>query len=123
VMGAKTPKELGELMAAVYRAKDADAVGDLYEADAILANSGAGYSIVGRDAIVEKVTENFAIDVEWFDERDLKSVETGDYAFSHSTFQHRLTLPDGTQKEGEGRGTVVFHRGADGNWRCVIDQA
>jgi uncharacterized protein (TIGR02246 family) len=122
-MGATTPEQIGELMSAAYQAKDAEAIGDLYEDDAILANSGAGYTVVGRLAIVEKVKENLAIDIEWFDVRPMKSLVLGDYAFSHSTFRRRLTLPDGTPQEGEGRSTLVLRRGADGNWRCVIDHA
>ena len=53
--GAASVEEWGQLIGAAYQAKDADAVGDLYEDDAILANSVAGYSAVGRAAIVEKV--------------------------------------------------------------------
>ena len=122
-MGAATPEQFVDLVAAGYRAKDADAVGDLYEEDAVLANSNAGYSVVGRAAIVEKVRQNFAVDVEWFNEDTVKLVVVGDYAFRHSTFQRRVTLPDGTRQEGEGRSTVVLHRGADGAWRCIIDHA
>ena len=122
-MGATTPEQFGELIAAGYRSKDAEAIGDLYEDDAILANSVAGYTVVGRAAIVEKVKQNFAIDIEWFNEIPVKSLVIGDYAFIHSTFRRRLTLPDGPRQEGEGRTTAVLRRGADGNWRCVIDHA
>jgi uncharacterized protein (TIGR02246 family) len=122
-MGAATPEELLDLALAGYRAKDADAIGDLYEEDAVLANSNAGYSVVGRAAIVEKVKQNFAVDVEWFDEDVVKLVVVGDYAFIHVTFQRRVTLPDGTRQEGEGRSTGVLHRGADGAWRSIIDHA
>ena len=122
-MGATTPEQIGELLAAAYKAKDAEAVGDLYEDDAVLANSGAGYSIVGRAAIVAKVKENFAINVKWSGTRELKSIVIGDCAFNHSTFQRRVTLEDGTQNEGEGRGTVVLRRGGDDIWRIVIDHA
>jgi uncharacterized protein (TIGR02246 family) len=122
-MGATTPEQVEELMAAAYQAKDAQAVRDLYEDDAILANSVAGYTVVGRDAIVEKVKENFAIDIEWVSDPPVKSLVVGDYAFIHGTFLRRLTLPDGTRQEGEGRTTLVLRRGPDGNWRCVIDHA
>jgi uncharacterized protein (TIGR02246 family) len=122
-MGAATPEQFLDLVAAAYQSKDAEAVRDLYEEDAVFANSGAGYSVVGREAIVEKVKQNFALDVEWFNEDALKFVVVGDYAFSHLTFQRRVTLPDGTRQEGEGRSTGVLHRGADGTWRCVIDHA
>jgi uncharacterized protein (TIGR02246 family) len=110
-------------MAAGFRAKDAEAIGDLYEDDAVFANSVAGYTVVGRAAIVEKVKQNFAVDVEWFNDVAVKSIIIGDYAISHLTFQRRVTLPDGTRQEGEGRSTGVLHRGADGAWRAIVDHA
>jgi ketosteroid isomerase-like protein len=79
-MGAITPDHFGELMVAGYRAKDADAIGDLYEDDAVFANSVAGYTVVGRAAIVEKVKQNFDVDVEWFNDVAVKSIVVGDYA-------------------------------------------
>ena len=122
-MGATTPDHAGELMVAGYRARDAEAIGDLYEDDAVLANSVAGYTVVGRAAIVEKVKQNFAVDVEWFNDVAVRSIIIGDYAISHMTFQRRVTLRDGTRQEGEGRSTGVLHRGADGTWRAIIDHA
>jgi ketosteroid isomerase-like protein len=62
-MGATTPEGLGELVAAAYKANDAEALRDLYEEDAVLANSVAGYTAVGRDAIIEKHKENFALEI------------------------------------------------------------
>ena len=122
-MGASTPEQIEELMAAAYQVKDAEAVAELFEEDAVFASTGAGFSVVGRAAIVEKVKANFAMDIEWFNTNPVKFEVVGDWAFSHLTFQRRLTLPDGTRQEGEGRSTVVLRRGADGNWRVVIDHA
>jgi hypothetical protein len=45
-LGATTPDGLGELIAAAYKANDAKAIRDLYEEDAVLANSVAGYTAV-----------------------------------------------------------------------------
>jgi uncharacterized protein (TIGR02246 family) len=122
-MGATTQEHVEELMTAAYQAKDAEVVAELFEEDAVFASTGAGFSVVGRAAIVEKVKANFAMDIEWFNTHPVKFQVVGDWAFSHSTFQRRLTLPDGTRQEGEGRVTVVLRRGADGNWRIVIDPA
>ena len=122
-MGANTVEQLTELMVAAYQAKDAAAVADLYEEDAILANSVAGYSIVGREAIRERVKENFAVDAEFFGMDELLTEDFGNCVVGHAVFRRRVTLPDGTRHEGEGRGTVVFRRGADGTLRLLVDHA
>jgi uncharacterized protein (TIGR02246 family) len=123
--GASSAEEWGQLLAAAYQAKDADAVGDLYEDDAVLANSVAGYSATGRAAIVEQVKENFAAaGVDFSGIRESKSWVIGDdCVISHSVFDRRRTLPDGTVEESVGRGTAALRRGADGRWRCVVDHA
>jgi len=122
--GAASVEEWGQLIGAGYQAKDVDAVVDLYEDDAILANSVAGYSAVGRAAIAARVKENFAVDVEFSEGLEVKGTFVfGDCAISHVTFRRRRTLLDGTVEESDGRTTMVLHRGADGNWRCVVDHA
>lgn len=47
-MGATTPEEINELMQDAYRRKDAEAVADLYEDDAIFANTQAQWAASGR---------------------------------------------------------------------------
>jgi ketosteroid isomerase-like protein len=107
--GAASVEEWGQLLGAAYQAKDADAVADLYEDDAILANSVAGYSAVGRAAIVENVKDNFRADVDFAGVRENKSWVIGDdCVIGHSIFDRRRTLPDGTVAESIGRGTMVF---------------
>ena len=56
---ARTVEDFRALYEAAYEAKDADAIGDLYEDDAVYAQGIAGYTVVGRRAIVEKVKEMF----------------------------------------------------------------
>jgi ketosteroid isomerase-like protein len=122
--GAASVEEWGQLIGAAYQAKDVDAVADLCEDDAIMANSVACYSAVGRAAIAEKVKENFAVDVQFSDGLEVKgSFVFGDCVIGHVTFRRRRTLSDGTVEESDGRTTTVLHRGADGDWRCLVDHA
>jgi uncharacterized protein (TIGR02246 family) len=120
---ARTREEVTELYAAAYAAKDAEAVGDLYEDDAIY--STPAYTVVGRAAIVEKVSEMFSAcsEIAYEDDAPLLSREDGDYAVVHGVFRSRVVLANGTQHESEGRQSNVAHRGPDGNWRIVLDHS
>jgi uncharacterized protein (TIGR02246 family) len=120
---ARTVEELSALYAAAYATKDADAVGDLYEEDAIY--STPEYTVVGRAAIVERLKELFSAcrEVDYEDDAPLLSREDGDYAFGHGVFRARVTLADGTQHEIQGRQSNVKHRGPDGNWRIILDHS
>src|SRR5437899_2706914 len=91
---ARTVEELTALYAAAYQAKDADAVGELYEDDAIYAQPLAGFTVIGRTAIVEKVREMFDLvtAVDYEDDPPLLFREVGDYAFGHGVFRARVTL-------------------------------
>ena len=120
---ARTHEEMAELYAAAYAAKDAEAVGDLYEEDAVYAIPA--YTVVGRAAIVEKVKEMFSAcsEITYEDDAPLLSREDGDYAVGHGVFRSRVVLADGTQHESEGRQSNVAHRGPDGNWRIILDHS
>ena len=122
---ARTVEEFRALYEAAYEAKDADAIGDLYEDDAVYAQGIAGYTVVGRRAIVEKVKEMFGAvsEVTYEDDAPLLFREDGDYAFGHGVFRARVTLADGTRHETEGRQSGVLHRGPDGNWRQILDHS
>jgi uncharacterized protein (TIGR02246 family) len=121
-VGAKTPEEVGELMEAAYRAKDAEAIANLYEEDAIFANAPA-WTAVGRAAIAEHLKELFvATDaVETSYDAPEKSIEVGDYAVFHGTSMTCISAADGSQSEVQTRTTTVAHRGSDGYWRFVLD--
>jgi uncharacterized protein (TIGR02246 family) len=123
-MGARTPEQIDELMLAAYAAKDAEAVADLYEDDAIFSNPPDGWTVVGRAAIIEKLNEMFSMtsSISWVD-TPMKAVVDGDYAFFHATNVGRAVLADGTQHEAPARTTTIAHRGTDGNWRFVIDHS
>jgi uncharacterized protein (TIGR02246 family) len=123
-MGAATPEQIDELMQAAYKLKDAEALADLYEDDAIFANTEAGWTAVGRTELVAKFNEMFStFSVGGWDVDRLKFAQAGDYAFSHDTTVTHLVLADGTPLDVSGRGTIVAHQGADGNWRLLIDHA
>jgi uncharacterized protein (TIGR02246 family) len=124
-MGATSPEQIDELMLAAYQSRDAEAIADLYEDDAIFSNPPDGWTVVGRAAIIEKLNEMFTMtsSIDWVGEPPSKSVVVGDYAFVHATSLGRATLADGTQYESHGRTTTVAHRGSDGYWRYVIDHS
>jgi uncharacterized protein (TIGR02246 family) len=123
-MGARTPEQIDELMLAAYESKDAEAVADLYEDDAIFSNPPDGWTVVGRKAIIEKLNEMFSMtsSITWVD-NPIKSIVVGDYAIVHATNVGRASMPDGSQLESQARVTTVAHRGSDGNWRFVIDHS
>jgi uncharacterized protein (TIGR02246 family) len=123
-VGARTPEQIDELMLAAYESRDAEAVADLYEDDAIFSNPPDGWTVVGRAAIIEKLNEMFSMtsSISWVDS-PMKSVVVGDYAFFHATNVGRAVLADGTPHEAQARTTTVAHRGSDGNWRFVIDHS
>jgi len=122
-MGATTPEQIDELMLVAYESKDAEAIADLYEDDAIYSNPANGWTVVGRAAIIEKLNEMFSMtsSISWIADPPAKFVVAGDYAFVHFTSVNRASLVDGTQYESQGRTTTVAHRGSDGHWRYAID--
>ena len=122
-MGATTPEQIDELMLVAYESKDAEAIADLYENDAIYSNPANGWTVVGRAAIIEKLNEMFSMtsSISWTANPPAKFVVAGDYAFVHFTSENRASLGDGTQYESQGRTTTVAHRGSDSQWRYVID--
>ena len=123
-MGATTPEQIDELMQVAYKLKDAEAVADLYEDDALFANTDAGWTAVGRAELVARVKEMFAaFSVTGWETDRLKFVQAGDYAFSHDTIVTRVVFRGGKVLDVAGRGTTIAHKGADGNWRLLVGHA
>ena len=81
-MGAKTPKELHELFAKGFNAKDLDALLDLYEDDAVLV-AAPGAPVQGKAAIRESLEGFLAMGgtIEFLAESD--PVVNGDLALTH----------------------------------------
>jgi uncharacterized protein (TIGR02246 family) len=123
-VGARTPEQIDGLMLAAYESRDAEAIADLYEDDAIFSNPPDGWTVIGRAAIIEKLNEMFSMasSISWIDS-PIKSIVVGDYAIVHATNVGRASLADGTEYESQARTTTVAHRGSDGNWRFVIDHS
>jgi uncharacterized protein (TIGR02246 family) len=123
-VGATSLDQFGDVYAAAYRTRDAEAVGDLYEDNAIFAMPDAGFPVaIGRAAIVQRMREIFAATshIEWTSDPPQMVVDAGDYVIVHQTSKTRSTLTDGTQINTEARATFVLHCGTDGKWRVVID--
>jgi uncharacterized protein (TIGR02246 family) len=121
-MGATTPEQIVELLDSAFHARDASAIAEFYEDDAIFANPPM-WTAVGRAEIIERLNELFeatdALDVAY--NFPAKCVVVGDYAFTHYTSVTTVSLPDGVSQEIQIRTTTVAHRGSDGNWRYSID--
>jgi uncharacterized protein (TIGR02246 family) len=121
-MGASTPEQIVELMDAAYQSRDASAIADFYEDDAIFANPPM-WTAVGRAEIIERLNELFeatdALDVAY--DAPAMSVVVGDYAFTHYSSTTTVSLPDGASQEIRTRTTTISHRGSDGNWRYIVD--
>ena len=124
-MGARNPEQVDSEMAAAFQARDAKAVADLYEDDAVYAMSIAGYSLMGRAAIHEDVTKMFEqmSEVELVFDTPVRRETVGDQSFVHGTSTTRFTLADGSRHEVMSRHTNVLRRGSDGNWRIAIAHA
>ena len=79
-MGATTLEQFGEVFAAAYRTRDAEAVADMYDDDAIFAMSDFGYApAIGRAAIFARTSEIFAVtsDIESIPDEPVMVVEAG----------------------------------------------
>ena len=114
-MGATTPEQIVESLDSAIHARDASAVAEFYEDDAIFANPPM-WTAVGRAEIVERLNELFeatdALDVAY--NPPAKFVVVGDYAFTHYTSVSTVSLPDGVSQEIQTRTTTVAHRGLTG---------
>src|SRR6476620_5081288 len=97
-MGATSLEQFGDVFAAAYRTRDAEAVADMYEENAIFAMSDFGYApAIGRAAIVERMHEIFAVthDIKSISDEPVMVIEAGDYVIVHQTSTTRSTLVDG----------------------------
>ena len=107
-----------------FLAGDADAIAELYEEDALFVMPSADIVARGRPAIREAWASLGALgDVTAVDVIERDEVVAGDVAYAHQHGVIKGTDPEGQPMEIPFRTTEVMRRGADGNWRYVIDHA
>ena len=106
-----------------FIAGDAEAIADLYEEDALFVMPSMEIVAKGRPAIRDAwaglvaLGETDSIEII---ERDEQVVGDMAYAHQHGVIRGRM---GGEPSEIPFRTTEVIRRGADGNWRYVIDHA
>ena len=117
-MVVSSPDKLTVAFQTAYNARDKKALMRLYAHDATHTFDGATVSI-GLDAISK------AFDLGWargttLDGRTLSCIIVGDIALLRVRW--RSLHLDGTVRSGI-VSCEVAHKGADANWRCIIDDA
>ena len=115
-MGAKTPKELHELFAKHFNAKDVDGLLSLYEDDAVLVPA-PGQPVQGKAAI-RQALEGFLQmggTIEFLAESE--PVVSGELALTHGRWR---LAPDGGEPM-QAETAEVSRLDADGVWRYVLD--
>ena len=118
-MPATSPQQIHQLVADAFAAGDVDAYLALCEPEAIVRPRPdqvvAGADAI-RDALAPLLAMKPAMPVE-----TTNVLEAGDIALLCSAWELTATDPDGNEVRMDGRGTEVVRRGADGNWRLVVD--
>ena len=117
-MEADSPENVNELLIGAISRGDIDSAVGLYEQDASFVTADG--VVTGADAIREVLTA-FAAVSPTFSVTPKPTVVTGDIALTGSNWSLTGTGPDGNPHEMSGSSCEVLRRGADGNWRFVID--
>jgi ketosteroid isomerase-like protein len=115
-MGAKDPKQLHELFESYFNAKDLDALLTLYEDDAVLV-AAPGATVQGTAAIREALEGFVAMNGTMTFIANADPIIAGDLGLMHGHW--KLDVPGADAMEGTT--AEVAHRGADGEWRYVLD--
>jgi len=122
---ADSPEALIKEFQAALLTRDADALADCYEDDAIYVMAGMGLVAEGKAAIREAwagmVASGQPIDFKIAS----RAVQVdGDLAYAHLTGTVLIKSAEtGDEDTMDIRATEVMHRGVDGQWRYVIDHA
>ena len=116
-MGANEPGQMHELFGKFFNSKDVDGLLSLYEPDAVLLQGG-GQTASGTDQLREALGAFLAMDVTIEFGANAVTAQSGDTALTHGSW--KLVTKDG-QPAGEGRTAEVLRRGADGQWRYILD--
>jgi len=107
---------------AAAQAGDVDSALSFWAEDArVIAPGEPPY--IGRDAIRQMLLDGLAIpgySVAW-ETTDIVVAPSGSFAYSFGTNAFTVPSPDGALATLEGQGVVVWRKGEDGRWRCVVD--
>lgn len=117
-MSAQSPDQVNEQLIEALTRGDIDAAIELYEPDASFVNAG---EIVTGLAGIRAIMETFAAVKPKFDIRPKPTVQSGDIALTGNNWSLTGTDVSGNAMEMSGSSFEVVRRGADGNWRFVID--
>jgi uncharacterized protein (TIGR02246 family) len=107
---------------AAAQAGDVDSALSFWAEDAhVIAPGEPPY--IGRDAIRQMLLDGLAtpgFSVTW-ETTDIVVAPSGEFAYSFGTNAFTVPSPDGALATLEGQGVVVWRKGEDGRWRCVVD--
>ena len=107
---------------AAAQAGDVDSSLSFWAEDARVISPGEP-PYIGRDALRQMVLENLAtpgFSVTW-ETTDIVVAPSGDFAYSFGTNAFTVPTPDGSLTTLEGQAVVVWRKGEDDRWRCVVD--
>ena len=114
----ESPEQLHRSFQDAFNRHDLDAIVELYEAGAVLANPLA--PMRGKDAIREAYRALLASGPT-IELRRLAVNRAGDLAMLHGKWNLFATGPDGVRTCSEGRNTETVRQQPDGRWLFVID--
>lgn len=117
-MGVNSPTEISETFGNLFNARDREGLLDLYVADGVLTIDGEA-SAQGGAAIGEMMAEMLDGPLT-ISTKCATCHENGDTALVRTDWV--LTAPDGSVAM-TGSSAEVLVRGADGQWRFIIDDA
>lgn len=117
----RTFDEVFERFTRAFRARDVDALLELYERDARLVLPDG--SVVAGTTEIGEALRSLLLDDMDFELDPPVVVEAGDIAIVYARWKLRGTGANGERVELAGRSGDVFRRQPDGRWLLVIDNA
>lgn len=108
--------------AAAAKGRDLDRSVSYMADDAIMFPPGAA-PVIGKAAIRDYMASGFAIpgfSVTWEPE-DVVVADGGDLAYTRSRSVYTFPGADGAIQTVHAKGVAIWRKGANGDWRCVVD--
>jgi ketosteroid isomerase-like protein len=118
VKPAKNPEDVPGAFAERFNRQSIDDVMEIYADGAVLMNESG--EIVTGDPVRDAYTEVLALGLPTHT-TVRHALVSGDTALLIADWEMHGTAADGSQVDMSGTATDVVRRGADGNWRYVID--